>query len=421
MGKGWFFAIPLLGALGALVPAALPAVPGNAVADCAETDVKDFDALQRCMASARFGGGTGQNIFLSGGLTACADYRQSYELALTASGIRRPPTRQEKPEAYPSCEMIALVLTEFQGEAPFWTPCMGYERDEEGTGEHFRQCMTWMLPRYTSGKTLDRLGDCKEALRYYEIALRSATKNQTLPANYQPPDCAVVAGVIAAFGGKQPTWTNCLDFDPQKVPEHAAQCLEDYIGRLETCDQVRNAYENSLKEAYGGRFPSGYTLLTCDQAKLVLSREKERKELSRQVRTPATACPYQPASKPIQLYEPRSKNFMQAPAKCGPYFVYIDRCVNSSFRSAFGTYTVSKTPPDELTDTIVEAWTWRNDIAKRNKVISEERKIGANQLRYVTFAGHLGNYYGDDPCLPYKPDLLPRPDALLKLIQKFKQ
>lgn len=390
------------------------AVFAGVAADCIDTDPSDYASLRDCMASAREDGGNGWNIFLKRS-DRCWGLRGKYRQALQGSGLKDPPLAREDSPLLPSCEMIALVLTEFNDEGPYWAGCMGYDKDNEAG--HFKRCVSHLLPRYTSGKTFERIENCEQAINYYQIGLSDARFNKRLPPGYTRPECETIAEVIGEITGKIPKWTNCLDFDADHLGEHVAKCLGRNTRRLKTCNDVRNTYENGLREAYGGRLPKDYGILPCSVAEPILAGIRERKEKAKAMRLPENACPYEPPSSPITLYEAGSKGVMSAPTRCGPYFVYIDLCMVQKFRGALGMFTLSTTPPDEATDTIVEAWTYRNRVAASGKVLSRGRKIGIDRVRYVPFSGHIGTYYDDMLCQPYKPDVSVPADLLMNLIK----
>ena len=120
-------------------------------------------------------------------------------------------------------------------------------------------CLDSFLPSYyRNNRRLDALGGCIDMTREYELALKSATPDLSLPAGYEKPDCTAVAGLT---GGKG---LECLDYQPGT--EHLQKCLGVASTRYTQCPALRNAYEQKLRQAYGGGLPPSYAPMTCDEA-----------------------------------------------------------------------------------------------------------------------------------------------------------
>ncbi|MFM0053737.1 hypothetical protein [Caballeronia grimmiae] len=152
-------------------------------------------------------------------------------------------------------------MAQLKGSPPAWSACTGYPGHFDPA--HMKACLDRFLPGYYGGRrSLQSLTGCADATQQYELALRDATVTKertmsaTLPEGYQKPDCAVVAGMIGKGSA-------CLNY--AATPAHVQQCLGADALRLPDCSLMRQAYETSLRQAYGGGLPPGYAALTCDQ------------------------------------------------------------------------------------------------------------------------------------------------------------
>ena len=376
---------------------------------CIDINLEDYDQVFACMATFR--DRKNRNRFASGiERKSCQNLEYEYRHLREEVGLNRYGS-------VPDCAMFAAVATDIMGEPPWWMACMDFDATQ--IEQHMGQCLERMIPRYTNRKKgVAALRNCKETYRYYEIGLSMTDPDDRLPARYERPSCEVATALIAEASGSPPNWAGCLGYDPDDEQAHVMKCLEKatMTGHFSSVQQVRSAYEQRMIEAYGGKLPNGYIALKPDSAQKVIQMVKQREEKRREMRKPENRCRYSPPLKvpDSYYYQPESRNFLKAPAKCGDYYIYIDMCMRRNYRAIIGMYTLSTTPPDKITDHINEYFTYRKRIAAESEVLSQGRKIARDKVRWVPYMHRLGSYYGNAVCKPYKPKL----SVPEKIIQK---
>lgn len=249
----------LLIGVGVLTPNAVEA----RTADCGRPDPNKFDEVFQCMVSLQHGNQS--KVFERSAITDCRSAVVNYSYALQRSGI----AKNEIPAFVPSCAMLAKGIEQIRGISQEWAKCTNYPRQFDAA--HMKACLAEFVPKhYRDKQRLERLGGCADATREYETALKAGTPDRKLPEKYEKPDCAAVASVIGNKGQE------CLDYSPGT--EHLQKCLGVASNRFTQCPALRNAYEQKLRQAYGGDLPPGYSPMTCDETAPVTAAAKEHVE-----------------------------------------------------------------------------------------------------------------------------------------------
>lgn len=408
-------AFPLL----ALIIAAWPSSAAQ-VADCLGKDPQVFTDVYACISSHRMvrrSGGAGRSLWTGQKGESCYEFKRKYNDALKASveqaGDRLPNYAELKTtfsrasimneegkaliqKHTPSCAVIAMALNEIEATAPYWGACTGYGELPDAE-QHLASCLSHMVPAYYGhASRLEQLQGCDEVRQVYEQALRAASPGDELPPGYEPPSCGTVAEVVTGWsGGEAPDWEGCLGYDPANMAEHMKRCLGSgaELAGLDTCQKARDAYEQRLVDAYGG-LPEGYLLVPCGATEQIVAEARRyREERVARMSDPEAACPSGKAARAVTLYEGGATNPLHAPAKCGNYWLYVDRCIARTFRSPYGVYTLSTTPPDEPTDHIQEVITLQERFGNATREISRGRTIPADRVWPAPFGRRMFVYY----------------------------
>lgn len=97
-----------------------------------------------------------------------------------------------------------------------------------------------------------------------------------------------------------------------------------------------------------------------------------------------------------------------APAKCGPYYLYVRGAADDLRHKVFFT---SLTPPDEAPRpaTIVQEFAYgvsRTTISTNRPSYGGNEALNRNDVRPATFIEAFGDYIGGNFCKPYRPGTL---------------
>jgi hypothetical protein len=260
------------------------------VSDCKTTDPRDVESVFHCVASYRQAP-SGKNLFESRIESfSCRDLSKRYLKALNISGIRfNAGDKAALQAALPSCEIFSEITRRFTGNPSWWASCLG----RPGSREHLKNCLTSSAKGYyEKGKPLSSFGGCTGLEKLYYSGLDAASNfvlwggNVTIEPDYQAAfenlDCADYQAVLKE---QEPImaarWATCMNYSQENKATHLRACIGDEIKKLNSCRKVRSRYEYKMKEAGGGAFPPGYTMLDCSLAEPLIAEEKERAQKER--------------------------------------------------------------------------------------------------------------------------------------------
>ena len=306
-----------------LVLGAVPAAWAQSEA-CATVDPDNFEQVYACLSSLQRPDG---RTMAHGNLDTapCRTVIAQYRGAVRGQGVR---LRSREPRAksevlYPSCALLARVVQDMTGQAAYWSGCLDY--GSIPPAEHLRQCLKTVLPGYyriEPGREAQRLRGCGEVFGAYEIGLRAAMADHSLPPGYSRPDCQLAADYLTQGGTAatspapaplspspsppaataaplstgsppararplpatgEPQWAACLNYDPDHLPAHLRACLGTgpEMRRMQECREVQAAYMARLQQAYG-RLPENYIVLPCSVAEGYLAEFRAQEEAERQ-------------------------------------------------------------------------------------------------------------------------------------------
>lgn len=181
--------------IGVLACLALTSAPAAAqqTSNCPHPDPNDVQQVAECMSSLHIG--RAPNRFAdSRAYPSCQVATELYIGTLMLSKI----PKAEGMKIAPSCEVLAKALTQLRDEPPPWNACLHY------TPSNDPAFMKACVEPYVKSRIPPRLGDCRDGVRIYETALKSATVElgpnpgqirAALPKTYKEPDCSVLAQV----------------------------------------------------------------------------------------------------------------------------------------------------------------------------------------------------------------------------------
>lgn len=156
---------------------------------CATVDPDNFEQVYACLSSLqRPDGRTMAHSHLD--TAPCRTLIARYRGAVRGQGVR---LRSREPRAksevlYPSCALLARVVQDMTGQAAYWSGCLDY--GSLPPAEHLSQCLKTVIPGYYGaerGRGRQRLQGCGEVFGAYEIGLRAAMADHSLPPGYIGP------------------------------------------------------------------------------------------------------------------------------------------------------------------------------------------------------------------------------------------
>lgn len=198
---------------------------------CAGIDVNNVQQVKTCIAGSAIPGLDNMGNSMAG----CIQLQSAVS---TLSG-------SSKNGAKPSCGVIAQVLTDLNGRAPLWAPCVKFA--ENGTNPAV--CLKALLAKPTNPPA-----DCaqiKGVLRSVRTQLTGDMQNAA-----QVPGCEEIARAMGEIN--QPmTGYECGKYLPNNQA-HITQCLHAYFRGIgaqpkainSNCDQLRAIYQHAVQSMF---------------------------------------------------------------------------------------------------------------------------------------------------------------------------
>ena len=250
-------------------PEGSQAAPGKGLSpQCGNLNFASAQSLFECMGTIRYPNGMSKFQNMDRGV--CAAILKQFFREIDRLSVLRDET-----QPIPSCGVVAEVAKMMTGKAPFWSACTDYPAPDPKS--HMQKCMQAFAPAYYGARGFEtQIRTCEGFRRGYEIALKAANNRHTqqIPRGYGPPACGTINEVIATVTGGGIQWQGCANYDPTRVREHLLACvatLPREFGQWHDCGTVRTVYEERLRATHGG-LPSNYSILSCDDAQVVLDK-----------------------------------------------------------------------------------------------------------------------------------------------------
>lgn len=239
--------------------------PANASSQCTTANPESKDAVFECVATATLNRVNNLNPFTNINDDNCYKLKATYQSVLAAHGVKR----QDLVGKTPSCRVFAQVMTDLNGETPYWEACLDYTPGVK----HMTRCLVAMAKSKHVGNAFTKAAqqlNCQTGTMIYEMQLAwvSDEPRASLPKNYQKVDCDTFLSQIAkAFGVDNATQHPCAGFSASNINAHAKTCLlaDEKLNSTAmplSCQMLRQTYQTNVIQVYG-KVPEGFRMLSC--------------------------------------------------------------------------------------------------------------------------------------------------------------
>lgn len=205
-----------------------------AASQCAGIDVNNPSQVKTCIATSAIPGLDNMGKSMAG----CVQLQ--YSVMTQAGSAKNGPK--------PKCSVIAEALTQINGRAPVWAPCVPFAE----TGRNPATCLNILLANQHNQAI-----DCAQAKNMLRSVRSQLTGDTALAA--EVPGCEVIAKAMRD-NNRPITGYECGNYLPDNQA-HISQCLHAYWAGIgaqpkainANCDQLRAFYQHGVQSMFDGK------------------------------------------------------------------------------------------------------------------------------------------------------------------------